>query len=74
LPQIFNLKYNLGNEANEFKTPLNNQISHPDSFNNENKKDEPAISIGPCVNDLCPKGFECIENTCFKCKEIFKLN
>nr|CAD2188501.1 unnamed protein product [Meloidogyne enterolobii] len=62
------------NEANEFKTPLNNKISHTDSFNNANKKDEQAISIGPCVNNLCPKGFECIENTCFKSLEIPKTD
>ncbi|KAL7072688.1 hypothetical protein ACQ4LE_008323 [Meloidogyne hapla] len=60
------------NEAEELKTPLNTKISQTDSTNIQNKKDEPSISIGPCVNDLCPKGFECIENICFKSMEMPK--
>ncbi|KAF7640412.1 hypothetical protein Mgra_00000232 [Meloidogyne graminicola] len=45
---------------------LNVKLNHSKLINLNN---EAIISIGPCVNNLCPKGFECIENTCFKATE-----
>uniref|UniRef100_A0A915DAM5 CC domain-containing protein n=1 Tax=Ditylenchus dipsaci TaxID=166011 RepID=A0A915DAM5_9BILA len=32
-----------------------------------------AMSIGSCVNNLCPKGYDCVDNNCYKSASAAKM-